>query len=319
MNVIQAIKKISFFGSKRGFVSLCEKMSSVKFYAAAAPTLWVVLFLVVPLLIVLKISFTESAFSIPPFSNVFDVAGDYALHIKLSLKNFAGVVFDHYYITAFINSVFLGILATIICLFIGFPIAYGISTARNTAKYVLILLIALSFGTSFLLRVYSWINFLSPCGLLNTALLKCGMIDEPIQFFGSYVAVCMGVVFCYLPFMIFPIYAVLSKIGREYIESALDLGCSPRVAFWCVSVPLSRSGVATGCVMIFAMAAGEFVIPELLGSADTTTFGRVLWNEFYTNLDWPMACALSVAMLTIVTLPIYLFQRRSRILASSED
>jgi putrescine transport system permease protein len=319
MNVDRVLKKISLKKNKQKLISLHARLSSVRFYAAIGPILWVTLFLVMPLLIVLKISFTESTFAIPPFSSVFDITGDYALNIKLSLKNFAEVVFDHYYISAFINSIFLGMLTTIICLIMGFPMAYGIHTAKNTAKYVLLLLIALSFGTSFLLRVYSWINFLSPCGLMNTALLKCGLINEPVQFFGNYAAVCFGVVFCYLPFMIFPVYAVLTKIGRSYIESALDLGCSPRVAFWYVTVPLSKSGVATGCVMVFAMSAGEFVIPELFGSADTNTFGRVLWNEFFTSLDWPMSCALSMVMLAIISLPIYLFQRRNKMLSSENN
>ncbi|MDR2667257.1 MAG: ABC transporter permease subunit, partial [Holosporales bacterium] len=167
--------------------------------------------------------------------------------------------------------------------------------------------------TSFLIRIYSWMNLLSIHGIVNSILMKFGVIDEPIQFLGSYYTVCLGLVFCYLPFMIFPVYAVLEKIDNSYIEAAHDLGCHPTATFWSITVPLARAGILTGSILVFTASTGEFVIPELLGKSDTVTFGKVLWTEFFTNLDWPMACALSIIMMIFIVLPVFLFQRKTRI------
>jgi putrescine transport system permease protein len=280
-------------------------------YITIVPLIWVVLFLAIPFTIILKIGFSDPTFAMPPFSEVFSHISDYAISLKINFKNYVTILNNSYYISAFLNSVYFGVTAVVLCLIMGFPMAYGIHSTRGRfAKMMLIMLIALSFWTSFLVRIYALINMLNVHGIINSALLQLGIIKTPLQFIGNNCAVCAGLVFCYIPFMIFPIYAILEKIDKTYIESANDLGCTPLRSFWYVTVPLSKPGIINGCIMVFAMSIGEFVIPELLGSADVVTFGRVLWTEFFTNLDWPMACSLSVLMVMCITLPIVWISRR---------
>ncbi|MDR2458510.1 MAG: ABC transporter permease subunit [Holosporales bacterium] len=274
-------------------------------YITILPLIWVLLFLAIPFTTLLKIGFSEPTFTIPPFSEMFSHVSDYAINIKLNLKNYVTILNTTYYISAFLNSVGFGVIAVVLCLILGFPMAYGIhSVTGKFAKMMLIMLISLSFWTSFLVRIYALINMLNVHGIINSALMRLGLISTPIQFIGNNYAVCAGLVFCYIPFMIFPIYAILEKIDKTYIESANDLGCTPLRAFWYVTVPLSKAGILNGCIMVFTMSSGEFVIPELLGSSDVVTFGRALWTEFFTNLDWPMACSLSILMVMCITLPI---------------
>lgn len=284
-----------------------------KFWMGIVPIIWIALFFVAPLLIILKLSFSESVFAIPPFTEIFNTAQSSVLEIKLNFKNYISVFQDSYYVTAFINSVFLAFTAVIICFIIGFPMAYGIYNAGGNLKTILLLLISLSFWTSLLIRIYSWMNLLSVNGFINSILIKLGVIDTPIQFIGTYYAVCLGLVFCYLPFMIFPVYAVLEKIDRSYIEAAYDLGCRPTKTFWTITIPLAKPGILAGSMLVFATSIGEFVIPELLGGPEAITFGRVLWNEFFTNLDWPMACALSMTMMLFIILPVFVFQKKARV------
>lgn len=284
-----------------------------KLWMGLLPIIWNILFFVAPLLIILKISFSESVFEMPPFAEVFSMSKNYLLEIKLNLKNYIAMFQSSYYVTAFLNSIFLSATSTILCFLIGFPMAYGIYNARDDLKPFLLLLLSLSFWTSLLIRIYSWMNFLSVNGFVNTILMKFGIIDAPIQFIGTYYAVCIGLVFCYLPFMIFPIYAALEKVDKSYIESAYDLGCHPTKTFWTITIPLSKQGISAGAILVFAATSGEFVIPEILGGPEAITFGRVLWNEFFTNLDWPMACALSLTMMFAIILPIFIFQKRARV------
>jgi putrescine transport system permease protein len=287
-----------------------EELIETGWYITIVPLVWVLLFLVIPFMIVLKIGFSDPTLAIPPFSEVFSHVSDYAINVKLNFKNYVTILNTSYYISAFLNSVGFGVAAVMMCLILGFPMAYGIHSIRGRfAKMVLIMLVALSFWTSFLVRIYALINMLNVHGIINSALLRLGLISTPIQFIGNNYAICAGLVFCYIPFMIFPIYAILEKIDKTYIESANNLGCTPLKAFWHVTVPLSKSGIVNGCIMIFAMSIGEFVIPELLGRADVVTFGRVLWTEFFTNLDWPMACSMSVLMMVCITLPIMWISR----------
>ena len=309
---LKIIQSGFFEENKKRLLGIYRNTES-KFWMGIIPMIWVLLFFIAPLFIILKLSFSEAVFGMPPFSEVFSWTGKYVLEIKLNLKNYAIMLHDSYYVTAFLNSILLSITATVICFLIGFPMAYGIHNARENLKSILLLLISLSFWTSFLIRIYSWMNLLSINGILNSMLIKIGIIDYPIQFLGTYYTVCLGLVFCYLPFMIFPIYAVLEKVDKSYIESAYDLGCHPTKAFWTITIPLSKPGILTGAILVFATSTGEFVIPELLGGADTITFGRVLWNEFFTNLDWPMACALSISMMFFVILPVFIFQKKARI------
>jgi putrescine transport system permease protein len=196
--------------------------------------------------------------------------------------------------------------------------AYGISRVQSTWRTVLLLLVVLPFWTSFLIRVYAWMNLLSSQGLINAFLLKMGLIHTPLMLLDNSAAVCVGIIYCYLPFMILPIYAALDKIDSSYIEAAYDLGCSPWRAFWRVTVPLSMPGIVAGSILVFIPAIGEFVIPEILGGPDTIMIGRVLWWEFFNNRDWPLACALAVAMVVLFVAPIMIFQRqqlRSRVIS----
>lgn len=298
-------------GGKRKFVEITKQNDS-KFWIGIIPTLWIIVFFILPLLIVLKISFSESVFSIPPFTEIFNTTKEHIVEIRLNLKNYISMFRDSYYVTAFINSLYLSVIATILCFLIGFPMAYGIHSVNDRLKTILLLLISLSFWTSFLIRTYSWMSLLSINGIINSLLIKLGVISLPIQFIGTYYAVCLGLVFCYLPFMVFPVYAVLEKVDKSYIEAAYNLGCRPTKTFWKITIPLSKSGIATGAILVFSASIGEFVIPELLGGADAVTFGRVLWTEFFSNLDWTMACTLSIVMMCFIILPIFIFQKRTR-------
>ena len=307
------LKSLAFIitGGKKKFIEI-TKPSNSKFWMGIIPILWIVIFFIFPLFIVFKISFSESIFSIPPFTEILNLTKEYILEIKLNFRNYISIFRDSYYLSAFKNSLYLSTIATILCFLIGFPMAYGIHSLNNRVKTVLLLLVSLSFWSSFLIRIYSWMSLLSVHGVINSVLLKFGLISTPIQFIGTYYAVCLGMVFCYLPFMIFPVYAVLEKVDKSYIEAAYDLGCCPTKTFWKITIPLSSSGIVTGSILVFSASIGEFVIPELLGGADAVTFGRVLWTEFFSNLDWTMACALSMSMMFFIILPIFIFQKRTR-------
>lgn len=289
------------------------KNNERRFLIAFFPLLWMFLFFLIPMLIILKISFSEMQFSMPPFTKVFDCINPYLIQIKITFKNYINFIENHYYITAFKNSIILSLTSSIICLLLGFPMAYGIHNSSRKMKAILLLFVSLPFWTSFLIRVYAWMNLLSINGIINTTLIKWGIINTPIQFVGNYYMVCLGLVFCYLPFMIFPVYAILEKVDQSYIESAFDLGCSRTRAFWTITFPLTYTGIFSGVVLVFATTIGEFIIPELLGGANVITFGRVLWNEFFTNLDWPMACAFSIVMMFFIILPIFVLQKKSKI------
>ena len=307
------LKSLAFIitGGKRKFIEMTRPHDS-KFWMGIIPTVWIIFFFMFPLFIVFKISFSESIFAIPPFTEIFNFTKEHILEIKLNFKNYISIFRDSYYLSAFTNSLYLSIVTTILCFFVGFPMAYGIHRVSDRLKTVLLLLVSLSFWTSFLVRIYSWMSLLSVNGAINSILLKLGLISAPIQFIGTYYAVCLGMIFCYLPFMIFPVYAVLEKVDKSYIEVAYDLGCRPTKTFWTVTIPLSSSGIITGSVLVFSASIGEFVIPELLGGADAVTFGRVLWTEFFSNLDWTMACSLSIGMMLFIILPIFIFQKRTR-------
>ncbi|MDR3224134.1 MAG: ABC transporter permease subunit [Holosporales bacterium] len=283
-----------------------------KLYVTLVPFLWMCVFFIMPLLIVLKISFSEAIFSMPPFSDVFSSRADFMLNIQLNFKNYYTILNDSYYMSVFVNSISLSTVATTLCVLLGYPMAYGIYCVDSSRlKSVLILMISLSFWTSFLIRVYSLVNLLNIRGVINSVLIKLGIISNPIQFLGNYFVVCLGFVFCYLPFVILPIYASLGKVKKAYNEAAIDLGCDTMRVFWKITFPLSLPGVLTGCVIVFTASLGEFIIPELLGNANTITFGRALWMEFFTNLDWPMACALSIVMMVYIIFSVYILKKLS--------
>ncbi|MDR0552942.1 MAG: ABC transporter permease subunit [Holosporales bacterium] len=281
------------------------------FWLGIIPTTWLVLFFIAPLVIVLQISFSETVFSVPPYTEIFAWTKTHFLQITLNLQNYFSLIKDSYYKNAFLNSFAISFMSTFICIVIGYMIAYAISQVSPRRRPLLILLVSISFWTSLLIRVYSWMNLLSPQGFVNSLLMKLGVIDSHIHFLGNYYAVSLGIVFCYLPFVIFPVYAVLEKVSASCIEAAEDLGAHPFRVFWAITVPLSKSGILTGGVLVLAATIGEFVIPELLGGPDAITIGRVLWMEFFNNLDWPMACAMSIVLAFFTIIPILFLKDKS--------
>ncbi|WNW12876.1 ABC transporter permease subunit [Pseudomonas sp. DTU_2021_1001937_2_SI_NGA_ILE_001] len=273
-----------------------------------APFLWLFLFFALPFLIVLKISFAEADVAIPPYTEIFSYAED-KLQLILNLANYGMLADDELYLAAYLGSLKVAFFSTLLCLLIGYPMAYGIANARKDVQTVLLLLIMMPTWTAILIRVYAWMGILGNNGLLNGFLLWLGVIDEPLQILNTNLAVYIGVVYSYLPFMILPLYANLVKHDPSLLEAASDLGSSTFNSFWKITVPLSKNGIIAGCMLVFIPVVGEFVIPELLGGPETLMIGKVLWQEFFNNRDWPVASALAVIMLLVLIVPIILFNR----------
>lgn len=277
------------------------------------PYLWLLLFFLVPFAIVLKLAFSESAIAQPPYlplAEWVEEAGYVYLQIRLNLTNFLLLVEDNLYIRAYLNSLWIAGVSTVLTLLVGFPIAYGMAKAPDRWRPTLLMMVILPFWTSFLIRVYAWIGILRNEGVLNNFLLALGVIDGPLVILQTTTAVYIGIVYSYLPFMILPIYANLEKHDRSLIEAAVDLGCTPTAAFWKITVPLALPGVVAGCFLVFIPAVGEFVIPDLLGGSDTLMIGKTLWVEFFNNRDWPLASAVAVVLVLLLVVPIALFQRQ---------
>ena len=272
------------------------------------PFLWLFLFFALPFLIVIKISFAEADVAIPPYTEIFSYA-EQKLDIVLNFANYALLTGDDLYISAYLGSLKMAFFSTLLCLLIGYPMAYGISIARKEMQTVLLLLIMMPTWTAILIRVYAWMGILSNNGLLNGFLMSMGWISEPLQILNTNLAVYIGVVYSYLPFMILPLYANLVKHDNSLLEAASDLGSSTFNSFWKITIPLSKNGIIAGCMLVFIPVVGEFVIPELLGGPETLMIGKVLWQEFFNNRDWPVASALAVVMLAILIVPIILFNR----------
>jgi putrescine transport system permease protein len=272
------------------------------------PFLWLFLFFALPFLIVIKISFAEADVAIPPYTEIFTYA-EQKLDVVLNFANYALLTGDDLYISAYLGSLKMAFFSTLLCLLIGYPMAYGISIARKDMQTVLLLLIMMPTWTAILIRVYAWMGILSNNGLLNAFLMWLGLINEPLQILNTNLAVYIGVVYSYLPFMILPLYANLVKHDQSLLEAASDLGSSTFNSFWKITVPLSKNGIIAGCMLVFIPVVGEFVIPELLGGPETLMIGKVLWQEFFNNRDWPVASSLAVVMLLILIVPIILFNR----------
>ncbi|MCK5893099.1 MAG: ABC transporter permease subunit [Endozoicomonadaceae bacterium] len=270
------------------------------------PYLWLALFFLAPLAIVLKISFAYSEIAIPPYSEIFQYA-DEALTIVLNLGNYLLLTEDALYVSAYLASVKMAFIAACVCLFLGYPMAYAMSRASKRYQALLVLLILLPSWTSFLIRIYAWMGILKNNGLLNNFLMWLGVIDHPLIIMNTNLAVYIGIVYAYLPFMVLPLYANLVKLDNSLLESAQDLGARPWESFFRVTLPLSRSGIVAGFMLVFIPAVGEVVIPQLLGGSETLMIGKVLWEEFFNNRDWPVASALAMVMLLILLLPIALF------------
>ena len=287
-------------------------MDPRRFSLIAIPYAWLLLLFLVPFGIVLKISLSDYALSIPPYTPTYDPtlglwAGLRDLISQLDFENYVFLTEDDLYWKAYLSSVRIALISTLLTLLIGYPIAYGMAKAPREWQPTLLMLVILPFWTSFLIRVYAWIGILSPTGYLNQLLAIFG--GEPVTVLNTNIAVYIGIVYTYLPFMILPIYATLEKMEGDLIEAAQDLGCTPTEAFWRITLPLSRPGVIAGCFLVFIPAVGEFVIPSLLGGSETLMIGKVLWEEFFNNRDWPVASAVAVVLLLILVIPIVLFQK----------
>jgi len=269
------------------------------------PYLWYGIMLVAPLATIVALSFSEFSLGAPPYTSLFQWISNESFQITIHLTNYMIVFRDSFYRAAFMNSFGIATVSTLFCLALGYPMAYGI--ARSKHHIVWLLLAILPFFTSFLVRIYAWITLLSPQGLINHGLSYLGFSSWSLMY--TPYATIVGVVYSYLPFMIFPLYAVLDKINPHLLEAAYDLGCRPFSAFWRITVPLSRSGILAGSSLVFIPAMGEYLIPELLGGPTSLTIGRLLWYEFFTNRDWPLATTLAVVIIVALFLPIFIFEK----------
>ena len=274
----------------------------------SVPYIWLLVFFAIPFLIVLKISFSKLAIAMPPYTPVLEYV-DNALTLKLNLGNYVALITDAQYVRAYLSSIKIAAISTLLALLVGYPIAYAIARLPPASRSIALMLVILPSWTSFLIRVYAWIGILKNNGLLNNWLMKLGLIDEPLQILYTPLAAYIGIVYCYLPFMILPLYTNLVKHDNRLLEAAYDLGAKPWKAFLKVTLPLSKAGIVAGCMLVMIPAVGEFVIPELLGGPDTLMIGRVLWNEFFNNRDWPAASAVAIVMLILLLIPIVIFNR----------
>lgn len=290
--------------------------SRVSRWTVAIPLIWLLLFLAAPFITVFLISLSEVRLAMPPYAPFIEWVAD-GWRWNLDADNFRFIWQDGLYFEAFAYSLKVAAIATLCCLLIGYPMAYAIAQAPERWRSWLLLAIILPFWTSFLLRVYAWIGLLKTDGLINQALLALGVIASPLQLLYTDFAVLIGIVYSYLPFMILPLYANLERHDRLLLEAAADLGASAWRRFWRITLPLSRPGVVAGCLLVFIPAAGEFVIPSLLGRSDQLMIGRVLADEFFANRDWPVASAVAVILLIVLLLPMIGFQKS--IQRQSED
>ena len=284
----------------------------------AVPYVWLLVLFLVPFLIVFNISLSDAALAIPPYAPTMK-DGLAALVAELDFENFVFLTEDDLYWKAYLSSLRIAVLSTALTLLVGYPMAYAMARAPEEWRPTLMMLVILPFWTSFLIRVYAWMGILSNEGLLNQLLLGMGLIAEPLTILNTNTAVYIGIVYTYLPFMILPIYAALDRLDGSLIEAAEDLGCSRLQAFWLVTIPLSKNGIIAGCFLVFIPALGEFVIPSLLGGSGTLMIGKVLWEEFFNNRDWPVASAVAIILLLILVIPIVLFQRNQQRQAEADQ
>ena len=279
----------------------------------AIPFLWLALFFLLPTLIVFKISLSQTAIAQPPYTPVLDLAAGWeglkTFVAGLTLDNYAMLVRDDLYVASYLKSLQVALVATLLLLLIGYPLAYAMARAPRRVQSVLLMLVILPFWTAFLIRVYAWITILQRDGLLNQALLGLGIIDAPVVWLASDTAVYIGLVYSYLPFMVLPLYASLERMDHTLREAAADLGAPPWKTFWLITVPLSWPGIIAGSLLCFIPIVGEFVIPDLLGSSSTLMVGQTLWTEFFANRDWSLACAVAIVMLLVLVGPIVVYQQ----------
>jgi putrescine transport system permease protein len=284
--------------------------------AAIAPYLWMAIFFLVPFLFILKISLSQTAIAQPPYEPVFDVTQGFqalkAAASQLGLENFRLLVSDDLYLLSYLRSIVVAAVSTVILVLLGYPIAYGMSRLPRGWQTIAMLLVIVPFWTSFLIRIYAWINILQRDGLLNDILVALKLVSAPVAWLSTDTAMYIGIVYSYLPFMVLPLYATLSKMDASLLEAAADLGCSRLRAFWLVTWPLSLPGIGAGALLCFIPITGEFVIPDLLAGSGQTMIGQTLWAEFFTNRDWPVASALAVVLLLVLLAPLVVYDRLQR-------
>ncbi|KHN50894.1 putrescine ABC transporter permease PotH [Pectobacterium fontis] len=283
----------------------------------ALPYLWLLLLFMLPFLIVFKISLAEMARAIPPYTDLVSWMDD-KLDISLNLGNYLHLLDDPLYFDAYLQSLQVAAVSTLCCLFIGYPLAWAVAHSKPSTRNILLLLVILPSWTSFLIRVYAWMGILKNNGILNNFLLWLGVIDEPLVILHTNLAVYIGVVYSYLPFMVLPIYTALMRLDYSLVEASLDLGARPLRTFFSVIVPLTKGGIIAGSMLVFIPAVGEYVIPELLGGPDSIMIGRILWQEFFNNRDWPVASAVAVVMLVLLIMPIIWFHKHQSKTAEGE-
>ena len=287
-----------------------------RFAVIIIPYLWLLGLFLIPFVIVFKIALSDWAIAIPPYTPVLDFSegweGLKTFFAALDFENFVFLTTDDLYWKAYLSSLKIAAISTFFTLLVGYPIAYAMSRASEDWRPTLMMLVILPFWTSFLIRVYAWVNILGKDGVLNGTLMSLGIIDDPLTLLNTPFAVYIGIVYTYLPFMILPIYATLEKMDGSLLEAAEDLGCSRFGSFWLVTVPLSIPGVIAGCFLVFIPVIGEFVIPSLLGGSNTLMIGKILWTEFFNNRDWPVAASVAVVLLLILIIPIILFQKHEQ-------
>ena len=276
--------------------------------AVAVPYFWLLLFFLAPFLIILKISVADPIVAQPPFTPFFEWGAQGIEGIRATFANFAFLFQDGYYGIIYLASLKMAAIGTLLCLLLGYPMAYYIARQPARRRQVLLLAVILPFWISFLLRVYAWIGLLNNRGLINHVLMSLGVIDEPLTLLYNDFAVYLGIVYSYLPFMILPLYANLERLDLDLLDAAADLGAKRWEVFVDVTLPLSMPGIVGGCLLVFIPAVGEFTIPALLGGADTLMIGRVLWDEFFISRDWPVASAVSIILVLLLVAPIIWFQ-----------
>ena len=276
-------------------------------FVIAVPYLWLAFAFLVPFLIVARISFSEADAG-NPFGTLMTYA-DGVIDLKIRVANYLFIASDELYVLTYLSSIKYAAITTACCLAIGYPFAYFMARARPSLRPVLLMMVMLPFWTSFLLRIYAWKGILANHGIVNHLLLSAGLIEQPLQMMNTPFSLVVGMVYAYLPFMILPLYTNLAKMDLRFLEAAADLGATPLQAFWRITVPLSKSGIIAGSMLVFIPAVGEYVIPELLGGPETLMIGRVLWDEFFTNNDWPMASSVTVVVILLILVPMAILNK----------
>lgn len=282
-----------------------------RWLVVAVPYLWSLIFFLAPFAIIVKISLSQTAIAMPPYTPVFDTLAGIGEKLKdLTFDNYLWLTEDALYYSSYLTSLRIAAISTLLLLIIGYPMAYAMARAPKTVRPMLVMLVILPFWTSFLIRVYAWIGILKPEGLLTVLLQSLHILgpDEQVRVYNTEIAVFIGIVYSYLPFMVLPLYSALEKLDLTLLEAASDLGCPPTKAFWVITFPLSLPGVIAGSFLCFIPIVGEFVIPDLLGGSSTNMIGKTLWNEFFNNRDWPVSSAVAVVLLVLLVVPIVIFQ-----------